>query len=242
MTQTASRPRILWIDTARTVALLAMAVYHTGFDLELFGRIPPGTMMEPGWRLFARLIAGTFIALAGVGLYLSHGQGIRWGAFWRRFARIAGAALLVTLGTTYLLGPEYIFFGILHSIALSSLVGLLFLRMPVPVTLAAAVLALILPRLVAGHLDLPWLIWTGLTTFPVYAVDFVPPFPWLAPFLAGLALAKALGPGHPLFRPRPQTPASRILGFPGRHSLAFYLIHQLVLFPLVYGLSWLGLI
>ena len=67
MTQTASRPRILWIDTARTVALLAMAVYHTGFDLEVFGRIPPGTMMEPGWRLFARLIAGTFIALAGLG-------------------------------------------------------------------------------------------------------------------------------------------------------------------------------
>ena len=70
--------RIVALDLARALALVAMAVFHFTFDLELFGLVQPGTTMLPGWRWLAYLTAGSFLFLAGVSLWLAHGQGIRW--------------------------------------------------------------------------------------------------------------------------------------------------------------------
>ncbi len=42
---------------------------------ELFGHLPPGTVAMPGgWAIFARLVAGSFLFLAGVSLVLAHGR------------------------------------------------------------------------------------------------------------------------------------------------------------------------
>ena len=46
--------RLLWIDIARTIALLSMAIFHFVRDLEFFGVIPPGTTVSGGWAVFAR--------------------------------------------------------------------------------------------------------------------------------------------------------------------------------------------
>ena len=91
-----SAARLIPLDVARTLAVVCMVIFHFTFDLALFGKIPPGTMSEPFWSYFARLIAGSFLFLSGVSLWLSHGRGIRWPAFWKRWARIATAAALVT--------------------------------------------------------------------------------------------------------------------------------------------------
>jgi hypothetical protein len=49
--------RIVALDLARTAALLGMAVFHFTWDLEFFGYIPRGTTLEGGWAVFARLVA-----------------------------------------------------------------------------------------------------------------------------------------------------------------------------------------
>lgn len=234
-----SKPgRIPGLDVARTVALAAMASYHFGYDLEAFGHLPPGTMVTGAGAIYARAIASTFLLLVGISLYLAHGRAIRWGAFLKRLAMIGGAAMLVSLATWQAEGPRFVFFGILHSIAFSSLVGLAFLRLPAPVTILAAIAAFLAPRyLQTGAFDQPWLIWTGLTTLSVYAVDFVPPFPWLAPVLAGIAVARLADRGGLLARMRTDAapgPGLRLLGWPGRHSLFIYLVHQ----PLMIGAMW----
>ena len=118
--------RLVAIDLARTVALVGMAVFHFTFDLEMFGLVPPGTTTTGGWAVFARLIAGSFLFLAGLSLVLAHGEGIRWRAFGVRMAKVAGAAALVTAGTYAAFPHAFVFFGILHSIALASLMGLAF--------------------------------------------------------------------------------------------------------------------
>ena len=79
--------RILAIDVARTVAILMMVTFHFTYDLEMFGFIPGGTTTHGFWALFARATAGSFLFLVGFSLYLSHGQGIRWPSFWKRFAK-----------------------------------------------------------------------------------------------------------------------------------------------------------
>ncbi len=234
--------RIVGLDLARSAALLAMVIYHFCYDLEAFGYLPPGTMVTGWGAISARTIASSFLFLVGVNLHLAHGRGIRWRAFLSRFAQIVAAAALVTVATWYALGPWFIFFGILHSIAVSSLIGLAFLRLPAAVTLAFAVGVALAPAFLAsGAFDAPWLIWTGLTTLPVRAVDFVPTLPWLAPVLAGIACAKLAARAGIWQRRRAlPTPAQRWLSLPGRHSLIIYLIHQPIMVGILLGLRQIG--
>lgn len=232
------RRRIPALDIARTVALVGMAVYHFMFDLELFGYLAPGTSVSGRWAIFARMVAGSFLFLVGISLFLAHGDGIRWRPFLRRLAVIAAAAALITAATRLAMSDNYIFFGILHSIAAASLLGLLFLKLPAPLTLAAAAAVVFAkPYLQNGWFDAPILAGLGLTTWPVRSADFVPVFPWFAATLAGIGLAR-IARGAGLLQRLTQTGEAsafqRIISWPGRHSLAIYLIHQ----PAMIGLLW----
>ena len=127
-----------------------MIVYHFTFDLQMFGLVPAGTAGS-GWLFWlARVVASSFLMFAGISLWLAHGHGFRAAAFLRRWLRVAAAAALVTVVTRLALPDYYIFFGILHSIALCSVVGLAFLRLPVLLTLLAAAAALAAPWALAG--------------------------------------------------------------------------------------------
>lgn len=223
------QPRLIPLDTARTLAVLCMVVFHFTFDLALFGFIPATTMAEPFWHTFARLIAGSFLFLSGVSLWMAHGRGIRWASFWKRWAKLAGAALLLTIASIWLVPGGPIWFGILHAMAVTALIGLVALRLPWPVTLALALLIFAAawgPRFAA--LDPLWLVWIGLAENRPMMGDYVPLIPWTAPAVAGIAFARALRPGSwPM-----QTPSRLLhrLTFPGRHSLIIYLVHQPLFF------------
>jgi uncharacterized membrane protein len=239
MTDGQGERRIAALDVARTLALAGMVLFHFTRDLEQFGLIAPGTTLAGGWAAFAKAVAGSFLFLAGVSLWVAHGQGIRWRAFLRRLAMLAGAAGLVTLTTWVAMPDAFIFFGILHSIAVASVLGLAFLRLPAPVTLAAGVAVLILPQVWRpAAFDVPWLVWTGLSATVPRTLDFEPVFPWFAPFLFGIAFAR-LAAGAGLMPAPTAAPAApwRWLGWPGRHSLAIYLLHQ----PVLIGAIWLWL-
>lgn len=229
--------RLIPLDLARTLALVCMVIFHFTFDLALFGFIDPGTMSQPFWYYFARMIAGSFLFLSGVSLWLAHGQGIRWPAFWVRFAKVAAAAALVTTASLWLVPGGPIWFGILHAIAAASLLGLVALRLPWPVTLALAAVILAAawgPRFPA--LDPLWLVWTGLGETRPRMGDYVPLIPWAAPALAGIAVAKALR--LDTWRGTPPSPFLHRLTFPGRHSLIIYLIHQPILIGLFTLYIW----
>lgn len=231
--------RILAVDLARSLALLGMVIFHFVRNLEMFGHIPAGTTLGGGWPVFARLVAGSFVLLAGVSLVLAHGQGIRWHAFLRRLAQIAAAAALVTLATWVAMPDAFIFYGILHSIAVSSVIGLVFLRRHPAVTLAAAAAVFVLPQVFRSPLfDPPWLVWTGLAERTPRTLDFEPLFPWLAPFLLGVALARIAEHAGLWDRLRGPEPGrlARLAAWPGRHSLAVYLAHQ----PILLGLLWIA--
>jgi uncharacterized membrane protein len=91
--------RLAVVDMARGAAVVAMALYHLGWDLSIFGLIAPDITREPAWQWAARVIAGSFLALSGVSLALAHRARVRWPSFLRRLGRVAGAALLITVAT-----------------------------------------------------------------------------------------------------------------------------------------------
>ena len=52
-------PRLIALDVARTLALVAMVSFHVTFDLALFDLIPVETLYQPFWHYYPRMIAGS---------------------------------------------------------------------------------------------------------------------------------------------------------------------------------------
>lgn len=230
--------RVDVIDLARGVALLAMAVFHFAWDLEFFGYAEPGMTQQFGWKLFARSIAATFLVLVGFSLFLAHREGIRWRGFLGRLARIAAAAALITLATWYATPDRFIFFGILHQIALASLLGLAFLRLPSAALVALAIAWLAAPNFLRGPLfDHPALWWVGLAPQDPLSNDYVPLFPWFGAVLLGIAAARTAYSSGLLARLGKIRAGGWAwpIRLAGRHGLAFYLLHQ----PLLIAALWL---
>ncbi len=231
--------RISLLDVLRGLAVIAMTIYHFSWDLENFGYAHHGMTNEFGWKLLARGTASSFLFIAGFSLYLSHGKAIRWPAFWRRFALIAAGAAIITIGTYFATPDRFVFFGILHQMALGSLIALAFLALPWPAIVIAAVAFLLANHYLRNEVfDHAILWWTGLGSIDPPTNDFVPVFPWTAAILAGVAVAKALTKSGTL--PRLATfnatanSIGKALAWLGNYSLPYYLIHQ----PILFGLIW----
>ncbi len=227
--------RVAWIDRARGVALVAMIAFHFSYDLTLLGLVDWPVGSHPAWRGFAMAIAGSFIALAGVSLQLAAAGGLNRRAFLRRLGLLAGAAALVTLGTWAAM-PYAVTFGILHAIALFSVLALGFLRAPTWVVLGSAILVLAAPWVATSPaFSHPLLYPLGLDPAPPPSFDYEPVFPWFAPMLLGLAAARHLPVPR---RPAAGDPLARM----GRHSLTIYLLHQPILLGGLIALSRTGLV
>lgn len=233
-------PRIDLLDIARGLALVAMASYHLTWDLEFFGYVEPGTTAHGVWKLYARAIASSFLMMAGVSLVLAHGGGIRWRPFWTRFLMVAGAAAAISAATWAATPDAFIFFGILHEIALGSLFGLAFLRLPALLNLALAAALIAGPHFLRAEIfDHPLLWWLGLAPVNPRSNDYVPVFPWFGAILTGMALARiavATRLTERLARIRAGAWAHP-LRLAGRHSLAVYLVHQPVLIAAIWLFS-----
>lgn len=253
--------RLPLIDALRGCALWAMVVFHTVWDLGHFGWIDADFPFTPGFRWFGHAIAASFLLLAGASLVLARrSKGILWRspAFWRRWATVALAAGAVS-AVSYRLFPESpIFFGILHCIALATLLAAPLVDAPLFVPLALGALTLAAPHFWSSPaFDARAFWWTGLSTLTPSSNDWQPFFPWGGFVFLGAALGRLslpvltgrrrgwgavdIGNNPPAPRPNPLTAGGeresrgalpRALRFCGRHSLTFYLIHQPVLFGL----------
>jgi uncharacterized membrane protein len=234
-------PRIPAIDVARGGALVGMALYHLSWDCAYFHLAPADFPAIPPMRLFSHAVAGAFLALAGVALALAHRSGVRWRAFWRRLAVVGGAAALITAATYLIAQQETIVFGILHCILAASLLAAPLLRLPAWLALALGVLLAALPAFVGDPaFNTPALVWLGLGTIPPNTLDWRPLMPWagvalIATALTRLNLARLVA--SPLAQWRPAAAGARALAWAGRHSLAIYLIHQPVLFSILFGVT-----
>ena len=78
---------------------------------------------------------------------------------------VAAAALVITVATWFATPDSFIFFGILHQIALASLLGLAFVNLPALVTLAVAGLVITAAFFMQADIfNHPLLWWVGLST------------------------------------------------------------------------------
>ncbi len=232
-------PRVEMVDLARGAGIVGMVIYHIGWDLYFFGISSVDVTSNLAWVIFARVVAGTFLVLVGVGLVLAYDRGLKWKDYLWRLTVIGGAAALVS-GATYALFPEqFVYFGILHAIVAVSVLSLPFIVAPIAVVFAVAALLPFLPTLLASDAyDARFVAWIGLAADPPASVDFVPILSWFSLTLFGVGGARWALRSQIYARLSQQHFSGRFakaLQWTGRKSLAIYLLHQPILLGVLYA-------
>ena len=228
--------RVSAVDALRGLAIVAMVAYHFAFDLRFFGLTAADFENDPFWLTARASIVTSFLLLAGISLVLADRAGVDTPRFLRRVALVALCAVAVSVASYVIYPQTFIYFGVLHCIALSLLVSRPLVRKPMASLVAGVVV--IVAGLTLQHpvFDQRVTSWIGFTTFKPETQDYVPVFPWLGVVLVGIALGHAMVRGDfaPI-RVLGRTPS--LLRWMGRHSLAIYMVHQ----PLLMGAIWLVL-
>ena len=231
---TDTRQRIAGLDELRGGALCLMFVYHFVFDLRFYRLVAADFEHDPFWLGFRAFIVSAFLALVGISLVLADRAGATVAHFYRRVGVIASCALAVSAASWFLFPRSFIYFGILHCIAIASVLTSPFVRRPR--TAFAVGCVVVIAGITLSHpvFDARALSWIGFTTMKPVTEDYVPLAPWAGIVLIGIALGNALS--RETFRmPAPFAPAPKWLRWLGRHSLGVYMAHQ----PILLGVLWL---
>jgi uncharacterized membrane protein len=236
-----SAPRFDRIDAVRGVAIVWMTVFHFCFDLNYFGWIRQNFVLDPFWTWQRTSIVSLFLFCAGLGQAVATAQGQGWPRFWRRWAQVAGCALLVTAGSALMFPDTFIYFGVLHGIAVMLILVRLTARwgawlwLPGAIAIAAPLAAM--PVHVAfGNLHMlneRWLNWIGFISMKPATQDYVPLLPWLGVMWWGMAAGQWLLRHRPALLQGPIPATARPLAWLGRWSLAWYMLHQPILLGLL---------
>ena len=214
-----------------------MATFHFAFDLAYFRFIQQDFHNDGLWTGQRSCIVTLFLLCAGAGQAIATHQGQSAARFWRRWAQVAGSALLVSIGSWWMFPRSWISFGVLHGIAV----------MLVVVRYTSCWGAWRWP-LGAVAIAMPWLWthpffdsrstdWIGLVTMRPTTEDFVPLLPWLGVMWWGAAgMAWLLAARRGLATGSISAPL-RPLAWLGRWSLTFYMVHQPVLIGLLMAVA-----
>lgn len=235
------------IDTLRGAAIVWMTVFHLCFDLNHFGWIKQNFYFDPFWTWQRTAIVSLFLFCAGLGQAVAVEQGQSWRRFCKRWAQVAGCALLVTAGSYWMYPQTFIYFGVLHGIALMLVVVRLTSgwgrwlwvagAVAIGLKLAAAHAHATMPGL--GFLDTPAWNWLGLIGRKPGTEDYVPLVPWLGVMWWGMAAGQWLLRRRQALLRRPVPSALSPLAWLGRWSLSWYMLHQ----PVMIGalMAWAAL-
>jgi uncharacterized membrane protein len=233
------------VDMLRGLAVVWMTIFHLCFDLQYFGYLRTNFHSDPFWTLQRATIVSLFVFCAGLGQAIAVSQGQSWSRFWKRWRQIAICALLVSVGSYGMFPDSFIYFGILHGMALMLIVARLMAGAGSLLWLWGA-LALVLPWL-ALQLHTTWpaadflngkaFNWLGLVSHKPITEDYAPLFPWLGVMCLGLAVGQGLLRHHAEALERVGLASSQsVIGAPlcvlswlGHHSLGYYMLHQPVL-------------
>lgn len=225
------------VDALRGLAIVWMTIYHFCFDLNHFGYLSQSFHTDPFWTWQRSVIVSLFLFTAGMGQAVAVQQGQSWSRFWRRWGQVAGSALLVSAGSYVMYPQTFIYFGVLHGLAVMLLIVRLtaswghWLWLLGGLVIAMKSIAIyahgIYPQV--DFLNNYWLNWLGWISRKPITEDYVPLTPWLGVMWWGMAVGQWTLRHRPQWLARPVGSAFLPLVCLGRWSLSYYLLHQPVL-------------
>ncbi|NJE03074.1 heparan-alpha-glucosaminide N-acetyltransferase [Thermococcus sp. MV11] len=224
------------VDLLRGIGITMMVVSNFVTDLWLFLNYSGHRTF---WFAFAVTTASIFVFTSGLSFWISYSRAIKrnpqpYRKYFRRFIKLFGLGMLITLITSLLPGRMTIHFGILHFLGVATLLAIPFHRFGRK-NLFWAFFFLLSYSLVRNLHDGLFLLPLGITPEDYFAPDYFPIFPWFGVYLLGMTAGSVFYPtGERKVRlPTPENPLVHLVTFAGRHTLAIYLLHQPVLVALL---------
>ena len=211
-----------------------MVIFHFCYDLEYFKIYNFHISSNPFFLYFRIVIVSLFLFVVGVSLTLSHKSAINWQKVKKRAITLFSVAFAISVVTYFIFPYSWVYFGIIHFIALASLLGLFFIDKK---ALALFVALAILLLYFLGFLSMSPIFKAvaPLLHLPVhFTQDLVPLIPWFSVVLLGIALSDLLLSFCQKKLIQTFTQQLKIVNFLGKHALSIYLVHQIVLFALFF--------
>lgn len=237
--------RIYFLDELRALALIGMIIYHVAYDLYAIFRLD-FNFHSALWDSFQMAICCTFIVIAGISSRLTKNA-------FKHGAVVLGCGILMTVGTYLFMPDQIIYFGVLHFLGLSMIIYYLFRKSvnKAPALLCSVIsfgvfLALYgLPSgtILFGNVEVPrnlyfskFLAIFGLPGGGFHSADYFPLLPWFFLFLFGCFIGK-------YFKERKipdfmMNKHSNFLCTIGSNTLVIYIIHQPIIYALLYAFFW----
>lgn len=231
------------LDRVRGFSVVSMVAWHTLYDLTaVFGHSIPWFAGAAG-RVWQQSICWVFILVAGAAQHYGR-RPVRRGFL------VLGCGAVVTVASLVVMPQWPIWWGVLHLLGACMLLGALARPLlqkvpPVPGAVASMLLFLLCRQVPGGWLGLfgHRFVWLPRPLYHTWALmplgfppsgfsagDYYPLVPWMFLFFAGWFIWAGVKPRAVL-----RAPARDPLAFLGRHSLWVYMLHQ----PVVYGVLWL---
>ena len=233
--------RIYLLDILRGLSVLAMIFYHFFWDLGYFKFIELETMTQGLPLLFAQVIGASFIVISGISSRLLCLSDDFIAKFLKRFVILLLICIMITSVTFFFDKNSYIFFGILHLLATCSVLGLILSIVRSNVTL----FLLFFLSFIVGSSEITFnlpnhLSWIGFNKEVPITNDFYPLFPWVTFYLFGVWIFQPVRNFLGKYTKDNNTTLPntnsifRFLEFLGRNSLIAYILHQPILFSLLF--------
>lgn len=230
------------IDSLRGIAVIMMIVYHVLFDLD-FLHIINFPLQTIWFRLFLYPIGTLFLLLVGVSLVLSYNRYTQkneivppFTKYFNRGIILFLLALLITVLTWVYPHEGFIVFGVIHCIGLSVILAYFFISKPEISLITGFVIVLLGIYFMNITVSNPYLFWLGLKTPSFYTLDYFPLLPWFGVILIGVFIGQCI---YPLlekkYMMRQKTPrVFKPITVLGKNSLIIYLLHQPILYALLF--------
>jgi uncharacterized membrane protein len=217
------------IDFYRGIAFVNMILFHFIFNLQIFGLIDFDVFTNEYTVVWRGFIIGIFLLCVGISMVVVQIRFKDKKFFSYSLNHLFLASLLVSIVSYIIFPGAWIYFGILHFILFAKFITYFFVNRPF-VSLIIAIFISIL-YFIYGSINvfIPLYYEGGL---PHSTMDIIYIVPWLSMVFYGIFL------GHfPFYKYLPSGDIKPIIWL-GKHSLSMYLLHQAILFPLVFALSF----
>lgn len=215
-----NKSRYPFIDITRGIAVILMIIFHFFYDLSAFNFVEINFQKDFFWYWLPRVIVFLFLYSVGLSLEVSHHKHLKIKPYLIRLLKIGIGAILISIFTYYTFRKSWIYFGTLHCIFFVTIIATPFIKRHY-LSLLAAVIIIALEMI---KMPIPFF------AMPHASMDYIPLFPWVSITLLAIFSTKF---NYYKVRIAPNKIVNAI-AYLGKHSFKIYIIHQPILYSIVY--------
>lgn len=220
--------RIGEIDLFRVVAIVLMVAFHFVFDLNEFAKI--NINYESGfWYYVGRAAAILFITVSGISSNLSKKP-------IKNAIKLFVFATVISVATYFVFADMYVRFGILHFLAVMTLLSLVLNKTNTILLILIQFLSYIIYLFsIKRRIGTFYLIPLGFMYYGFSSVDYYPIFPYIIYYIFGILIYRLIySKGKRIL---PFEIKSNIISTISKKSLEIYILHQPIILALFFLVS-----